>query len=128
MDKERKRADAAEERLTVQQTEAHKEIEKERVEAVASVTADVRHDYKYPAKGHNNPFRISAIYHDDRFTYIEGTPSEPPALYEVKDGKDSLIQFEFDEARHRYTAAKILDGGYLRVGKKSFAFTRKPDA
>lgn len=125
LDRETKRADNAEARLAANQETAKKEIAKERTEALATVTAKIEHDYKFKNSPNQEPFRISAMYHDDRFTYIEGTPTEPPAVYEVKDGKDSLIQFEFDEAHHRYTIPKILDQGYLRVGKTSLKFKRQ---
>jgi type IV secretion system protein VirB9 len=125
LEKEKKRADDAEARLAGQQADAHKEIAKERVEALATVTAKIEHDYKFKLTGTHEPFNLTAMYHDDRFTYIEATPTEPPAIYEVKDGKDSLIQFEFDEAHHRYTIPKVLDQGYLRVGKTSLKFKRE---
>jgi len=125
LDKEKKRADDAEARLAGQQADAHKEIAKERVEALATVTAKIAHDYKYKLTGTREPFNLTAMYHDDRFTYIEATPSEPPAVYEIKDGRDSLLQFEFDEAHHRYTIPKVLDQGYLRVGKTSLKFKRE---
>ncbi len=68
---------------------------------------------------------MTAIYHDDRFTYIEANPQEAPAVYEVKDGKPSLIQYQFDQKAGRYTIPKILDDGYLRVGKSELKFHRE---
>ena len=38
---------------------------------------------------------MTAIFHDDRFTYIQANPEETPALYEMKDGKPNLINFQF---------------------------------
>jgi type IV secretion system protein VirB9 len=66
---------------------------------------------------------VTAIYHDDRFTYIEAKPEEAPSVYEVKDGKASLIQYEFKDGL--YTIPKILDDGYLRVGKAELKFHRE---
>ena len=66
---------------------------------------------------------MTAIYHDDRFTYIEANPQEAPSVYEIKDGKPSLIQYEFKDGR--YTVPKILDNGYLRVGKSQLKFHRE---
>jgi Conjugal transfer protein len=68
---------------------------------------------------------VTAIYHDDRFTYIEATPQEAPAVYELKDGKPSLIQYDFDAKTSRYIIPKILDEGYLRVGKSELRFSRE---
>jgi type IV secretion system protein VirB9 len=65
---------------------------------------------------------ISAIYHDDAFTYIKCAASEKPAIYEIKDGKPNLINFELQNGV--YIVPKIVDTGYLAIGKKKFAFSR----
>jgi type IV secretion system protein VirB9 len=102
-----------------------KELARERVEVRAQATAAIRHDYQYSSAAQKTPFHVTGIYHDDRFTYIEAQPSEAPAVYEIKDGKPSLIQFEFDPRAGRYTIDKILDDGYLRVGKSQLRFHRE---
>src|SRR6185437_11589516 len=38
---------------------------------------------------------LKQIWRDDKFTYLRGQFQETPALYEVKDGKPSLINFDF---------------------------------
>lgn len=84
----------------------------------------------YPAKLHFDytiergraPFNVSAIYRDDKFTYIRANPQEVPALYEVKDGKPSLINYDF--ANGLYTIPKIIDAGYLAIGKQKLNFFR----
>ena len=66
---------------------------------------------------------MSAIYHDDRFTYIRSAAREKPALYEIKDGKPNLISFQLENGV--YIAPKIIDAGYLAVGKRKFTFARR---
>lgn len=78
-------------------------------------------DYKFD-RANRAPFNISEIYRDEKFTYIKGAPQEAPAVYEVKDGKPSLIQYQFSAGL--YTIPKIVDQGYLVVGKKKLAFHR----
>jgi type IV secretory pathway VirB9-like protein len=68
------------------------------------------------------PFNVTAMYTDGKFTYIQAHPDEPPALYELKDGKPNLIQFEFRNGT--YIAAKVLDRGYLTIGKQKLSFAR----
>jgi type IV secretion system protein VirB9 len=121
----KKQAENAQAQLALQEAALKKELERERVEVRAHATTTIRHDYKYSASAQKNPFNVTGIYHDDRFTYIEAQPSEAPAVYEVKDGKPSLIQFEFDPKNGRYTIDKILDDGYLRVGKSQLRFHRE---
>lgn len=85
--------------------------------------AKVRFDYRFDGKAKREPFLVTAIYHDDAFTYIRCAAREKPALYEVKDGKPNLIQFQVEN--DVYIAPKIIDNGYLAVGKKKFTFTRQ---
>jgi type IV secretion system protein VirB9 len=121
----KKQAENAQAQLAAQQAALKKELQRERVEVRAQATTSIRHDYKYSSSAQKSPFNVTGIYHDDRFTYIEATPTEAPAVYELKDGKPSLIQFEFDPKTGRYTIDKILDDGYLRVGKSQLRFHRE---
>lgn len=83
-------------------------------------------DYVYAPSGARAPFSISAIYHDDRFTYIRSNAQEKPTIYEIKDGKPNLINF--DLANGLYVIPKIVDQGYLVVGKKKLNFERRRSA
>ena len=80
-------------------------------------------DYPLDAKSAREPFLVSAIYHDDTFTYIKCGAREKPALYEIKDGKPNLISFQFENGV--YIAPKIIDSGYLAIGKKKLPFARR---
>ena len=79
-------------------------------------------DYQLDPKAAREPFLVNAIYHDDAFTYIKCAAREKPALYEVKDGKPNLINFQVENGV--YIVPKIIDSGYLAVGKKKITFTR----
>jgi type IV secretory pathway VirB9-like protein len=65
---------------------------------------------------------LQQIWHDDKFTYLRGQFQETPALYEVKEGKPSLINFDF--ANGLYTVPKQLENGYLEIGKQKVEFRR----
>ena len=65
---------------------------------------------------------LQQIWHDDKFTYLRGQFQETPALYEVKDKKPSLINFDF--ANGLYTVPKELENGYLAIGKQRVDFHR----
>jgi type IV secretion system protein VirB9 len=80
-------------------------------------------DYPLDPKAGREPFRVSAIYHDDSFTYIKCGAREKPALYEIKDGKPNLISFQVENGV--YIAPKIIDSGYLTIGKKKLPFARR---
>jgi type IV secretory pathway VirB9-like protein len=83
-------------------------------------------DYLFDPKASREPFLISAIYHDDLFTYIRCAAREMPALYEIRDGKPNLISFQVENGV--YIAAKIIDSGYLAIGKKKLPFARRAAA
>ncbi|MGB2623632.1 MAG: TrbG/VirB9 family P-type conjugative transfer protein [Candidatus Acidiferrum sp.] len=80
-------------------------------------------DYLLDPKASREPFLVSVIYHDDSFTYIKCGAREKPALYEIKDGKPNLISFQFENGV--YIAPKIIDSGYLAIGKKKLPFARR---
>jgi len=65
---------------------------------------------------------LQQIWHDEKFTYLRGQFQETPALYEVKEKKPSLINFDF--ANGLYTVPKQLENGYLSIGKQKVEFHR----
>lgn len=80
----------------------------------------LRFPYRFAAD--DRLFRVSAIYTDGKATYIRANPQETPAVYELKDGKPNLINFDFNDGL--YTVPKVLDSGYLAIGKKRLDFVR----
>jgi type IV secretory pathway VirB9-like protein len=89
----------------------------------SSYATKLQFDYPLDSKASREPFLVFAIYHDDSFTYIKCGAREKPALYEIKDGKPNLISFQFENGV--YIAPKIIDTGYLAVGKKKLPFARR---
>jgi type IV secretory pathway VirB9-like protein len=81
-------------------------------------------DYSWDAKK-GKELGLQQIWHDDKFTYLRGQFQETPALYETKDGKGSLINFDYNGGL--YTVPKELDNGYLAIGKKRVDFHRSQE-
>jgi type IV secretion system protein VirB9 len=111
------------------------ELEKAKKEAAevkaAEETKDEQYRSHYPGSLHfdyawdqkkAHAIGLEVIWRDDKFTYLRGHFQETPALYEVKDGKPSLINFDF--ANGLYTVPTELDNGYLAIGKKKVEFHR----
>jgi type IV secretory pathway VirB9-like protein len=92
----------------------------------SSYATKLQFDYLLDSKAAHEPFLVSAIYHDDSFTYIKCGARERPALYEIKDGKPNLISFQFENGV--YIAPKIIDTGYLAIGNKKLPFVRRVSA
>ena len=79
----------------------------------ADYPSKLKFDYRFDPKTAEK-MGIREIFHDGKFTYVSANPQETPALYEIKDGKPSLIAFEFKDGL--YSTARIIDQGYLAVG------------
>ena len=86
--------------------------------AVNKFLGRVRFTYHFDAN--RKPFSVQAMFHDDKFTYIVARPSETPTLYEMRDSQPNLINFEYQNGV--YVVQKLLDKGYLVVGKHKLEF------
>jgi len=85
-------------------------------------TYPLRLQFTYRIALGTSPFFVRAMFHDDHVTYIQAQAPELPSLYEIKDGTPNLINFEVHDGT--YIVPKILDSGYLTIGKKRLEFTR----
>lgn len=79
--------------------------------------------FVYGTPRYAKPFLVRSMWHDGQFTYIKADASELPALYEVKDGKPALLNFQVHE--DTYVVPKVLDDGYLVLGKERYAFSQR---
>ena len=80
----------------------------------------LKFDYKF--KTNTAPFDIQSIYHDDQFTYIRTNAPEKFSVYEIRDGKPNLITYDLREGT--YIIPKVMDNGYVELGKKRMNFSR----
>ena len=79
--------------------------------------------FDYSFKANEAPFDIQSIYHDDKFTYIKTNAPEKFSVYEMKDGKPNLITYDLRDGT--YIIPKVMDSGYVELGKKRMDFSRK---
>ncbi len=95
----------------------------ERVEAYrAAYPRSLRFDYELDRDARDAPFRVAAMWLDDRFTYIRADPEEAPALYESRDGKPSMVPYHFSDGL--YVTRRPLADGWLQIGKRKVRFRR----
>jgi type IV secretion system protein VirB9 len=120
-DKLKAQAADAEAKLAQAQADARQQVEEQSRAIRTQYPAKLQFDYTWN-RG-KNPFGVSEIYRDDKFTYLKLNTQELPSLYEMKDGKKSLIQYQCD--RGMCTVPKIVDEGYLTIGKKTMGFRRE---
>jgi len=107
---------------TLQAKQAAEHAIDSRVSAfLADYPGTLRFDYRYLAG--KKPFFIDSIWNDGRFTYIRTGAREAPAVYELADGKPSLVDFDF--RGRTMIIRKVVDQGYLAIGKARLRFYRR---
>ena len=112
---------------TAEQVRAAQIRAAEKINQFRSAYATKLHfDYALDVKAWREPFLVGAIYHDDSFTYIRSGAREKPVFYEIKDGKPNLVSFQFENGM--YIISKVVDSGYLALGKKKLSFSRQTAA
>jgi type IV secretion system protein VirB9 len=79
--------------------------------------------FTYAPWENKKPFFVRAIWHDDAFTYIRADAKELPALYELKDGQPTVVNFQVENGI--YVVPKVLEHGYLALGKEHFSFSEQ---
>ena len=108
--------------------EARNAVEAERRRASEAIAA---YHQQYPSKlqfvygtpKYEKPFLVRAIWHDGQFTYVKTEATELPALYEMQDGKPALVNFQ--AANGTYVVPKVIERGYLALGKAQFTFSQQ---
>jgi type IV secretion system protein VirB9 len=86
----------------------------------ASYPTRLEFPYRYTPRA--KPFFVASIYTDGAFTYIKSDAPELPSLYEIRDGKPNLVNFQVEHGT--YIVPKVLEKGYLAIGKQKFVFER----
>ena len=109
---------ATQEKLATLQTHVTQAVD----EYKSSYPLALQFDYIY--KANEDPFDIQSIYHDGKFTYIKTNAPEKFSVYDMKDGKPNLINYELRDGT--YIIPTVLNDGYVELGKKKMDFTRKP--
>ncbi len=73
--------------------------------------------YRLDKNARKWPFLVEAMWHDGRFTYLRSGAQESPALYELKDGRPSLVAYDLT-AEGLYIVRHVVGDGWLQIGKK----------
>jgi hypothetical protein len=76
--------------------------------------------FTYGTPKYEKPFFVRALWNDGQFTYIRSDARELPALYEVTEGRPAVVNFQVKDGT--YVVPKVLERGYLALGKDRFSF------
>ena len=105
--------------------ESLSEGERKKDEAIAAYRQQypARLQFPYGSPKYEKPFLVRSMWHDGQFTYVKSDATELPALYELKDGKPAIVNFQVREGT--YVVPKVLDRGYLALGTQKFTFEQQ---
>ena len=84
----------------------------------------LRFDYRLPAEVAGDPWRVRAMWNDQRFTYVLSDAPEAPALYEEKEGLPAMVAFDYEDGL--YVARHVVGAGWLQVGKRRLKWRYDP--
>ncbi len=100
----------------------------EELETKATVPqqADASQEGQRPDRAQDPPFNVEAMWHDGQFTYLRSHAQESPALYEAVDGDPTLVAYDLTEDG-LYIVRRILDSGWLQIGKRRAIWRYKPE-
>jgi type IV secretory pathway VirB9-like protein len=95
------------------------------IEAIANYQQEYpsKLQFVYGTAKYEKPFLVRAIWHDGQFTYVKTDATELPALYEIKDGKPAMVNFQVRNGT--YVVPKVVERGYLALGKAQFPFAEQ---
>ena len=117
-------AEQARQTAVAAQAEAEQQIAAIRQQAegeINSFRADyptrIQFPYTLQDKALKWPFLVEGMWHDGQFTYLRSNAQESPALYEIKDGKPSLVAYDLTEDG-LYIARHLLGDGWIQIGKE----------
>jgi type IV secretion system protein VirB9 len=113
------------ESVRAEATTAREALAEERrrvVDAIATYQQEYpsKLQFVYGTPKYEKPFLVRAIWNDGQFTYVRTDATELPALYEIKDGSPSLLNFQVRNGT--YVVPKVVDKGYLALGKAQLNF------
>jgi type IV secretion system protein VirB9 len=117
------------ERVQADLTEAREAASRAELRARESVAQErqelpTRLQFAYEPVKYERPFLVRAVWHDGQFTYLKSDATELPALYELKDGKPAMVNFQV-RAGGTYVIPKVVERGYLAIGKARLAFEQR---
>jgi type IV secretory pathway VirB9-like protein len=79
--------------------------------------------FPYAPVKYEKPFLVRSMWHDGQFTYVKSDAIELPALYELKDGKPSVVNFQVQNGT--YIVPKVIERGYLALGNERLSFAQQ---
>ena len=115
-------ADDARTQIAVAQKDAQASIDDFR----STYPHKLRWPYRLERSAFQPPFSVEAMWADNRFTYLRSVAQEAPALYELKDGKPSLVAYDLEDDG-LFVVRHLLADGWLQIGEKKARWRVVPE-
>jgi len=105
-------------------TKLDQQVEDAKAAARSQAQKNIKHDYHFDeAAAARSPWNIVSIWHDDKFSYVEASPTEQFSIYAMADGKPQAVNI-FPTGDGSFRTDRIIDSGYFKLGKKELKFSR----
>ena len=121
----RKQAESAQADADARIAETERQAAAEVDDFRAEYPMRLKFPYRLEEKAMEWPFLVAGMWHDGRFTYLRSNAQESPALYELKDGKPSMVAYDLG-GDGLYIARHLLGEGWLQIGKKKVKWRFTP--
>ena len=121
----RQMAAEAAERARRAREEAESRLASEMEAYRAAYPKRIAFEYRLDEEAAERPFLVEAMWHDGEFTYLRSRAQESPALYELKDGRPSLVAYDLS-AGGLYVARHVLGDGWLQIGEERMSWRFVP--
>ena len=128
----RRMAEEAAEAARGAREQAEAAVAEARAEAEAAIEAfrasypgRLAFEYRLDKSASERPFRVEAMWHDGKFTYVRSRAQESQALYEMLDGEPALVAFDLTDDG-LYIARHVLGDGWLQIGDKRTRWRFEP--
>ncbi|MGC2656507.1 MAG: TrbG/VirB9 family P-type conjugative transfer protein, partial [Bryobacteraceae bacterium] len=121
MEAAKRQVQLAEETSKAVQNAATKQVQDQTEAFQSQYPSKLHFDYRWNEQ-EAQKLGILEVFRDDKFTYIKADSQELPVVYEIKDGKHSLINAPFQNGL--FTIPKLVDDGEIVVGKRKVEFRR----
>jgi type IV secretory pathway VirB9-like protein len=94
--------------------------------ATLQAVKDQHHEYTWKRGKESDQFGLKAIWNNGKQTFIEADSQNAPALYEVRDGRDSLVNYTLENGK--YVVDHVMEKGEMRAGKTKLEFRREKES
>lgn len=104
-----------------------RQVEQQARDRIKEFQSSISTRYKWAGDNADDRYLVSAVYDDGRFTYVRVSTSAfgLPSLSGLLDGKDTIVQYDYDDLTGVYTIQGLFDRLRLKLGTHAVNIKRE---